>query len=391
MSVLPLPTKSRFKPESAEWLTGFLPNAQCDIQKQAQKQLIAQGLPTQKLETWGFTNLNRALKSLPSLELRSPVISIQNTEVSKILMPWALALLPACNDSEPSLRMMSYALMDDIYVIDIAPNENLTAPIIIDWSLMGLVAAQIIIRVQKNSSILVEEKYAGEAGLRLGHVVFDLAENARVIHTRQMHDAHDSVELNTLDIFTARNAVYEGFILNTGGKLSRTEIYGQLRGEGSEISLNGLQLQRDAQCADTTILLEHFAPHCRSNQFYKTILKDQATGIFQGKIFVDQKAQKTDGYQMSNGILLSEGTTMQTKPQLEIYADDVKCSHGTTTGQLDETPLFYLCSRGLTEVDARRLLLQSACGDVIEKISQDELKEKITQSTKEWLDGLYDD
>lgn len=390
MSVLAMPQKSRFKPESADFLSAFLPQPLFDIQKKAQAQLMAQGVPTQKLESWNFSNLPLALKKLGKIQSAAPQISIDNIGFIRGLPDWALALLPICDSTEPSLRMMNYGLMQDAYVIDIPSNQILDTPIKIRWSLFDMAVAHITIRVQKNSSICLEEIYDGARGLQCGHIVIDLEDNARMVHTRIMNHDSDAVALNELNIRTARSAVYEGCIVNTGGAFSRTEIFGQIKGEGAEISLNGLQLQKNSQIADTTILIEHLAPHCRSHQFYKTILKESATGIFQGKIFVDQCAQKTDGYQMSNGILLSEGTTMQTKPQLEIYADDVKCSHGTTTGQLDETPLFYLCSRGLSKSEARRLLLQSACGDVIQKISNEDLRNKISLHVYEWLDGLYE-
>jgi len=125
---------------------------------------------------------------------------------------------------------------------------------------------------------------------------------------------------------------------NIGGKLSRHEMHAEIQGENSECTFNGVNLLGADQHGDTTILIEHQAPHCASNQLYRTVLDDNARGVFQGKVHVHQIAQKTDGYQLSNALLLSEKAEMDTKPELEIYADDVLCSHGATTGQLDEEP-----------------------------------------------------
>jgi Fe-S cluster assembly protein SufD len=182
-----------------------------------------------------------------------------------------------------------------------------------------------------------------------------------------------------------RDSTYNGFALNIGGKLTRHEIHAHLSGANAEISLNGLNLLNGSQHGDTTILIEHAALHCRSNQFYRTLLDDSARCVFQGKVHVHKIAQKTDGYQLSNAILLSEKAEMDTKPELEIYADDVKCSHGATTGQMDDAPLFYLRSRGLTEGEARSLLLEAFIAEVIEKVNNEHIEMQITEKAQSWL------
>jgi Fe-S cluster assembly protein SufD len=149
--------------------------------------------------------------------------------------------------------------------------------------------------------------------------------------------------------------------------------------------VSGLSLLAGKQHSDTTICVEHIAPHCKSSQFFKTVLNDQSRGVFQGKIHVHKDAQKTDGYQLSNNLLLSRLAEMDVKPELEIYADDVKCSHGTTTGELDETPLFYLMSRGISKEDARKLLLEAFLGEVLDKISHDDVRTLFDERVHLWL------
>ena len=137
--------------------------------------------------------------------------------------------------------------------------------------------------------------------------------------------------------------------------------------------------------ADTTITVEHLAPNCVSKQNYRSVVADQATGVYQGKVHVHQIAQKTDGYQLSNSLLLSPQATMNTKPELEIYADDVKCSHGTTAGCLDKNAMFYLQSRGIPESEARGLLIKAFIEEVIEHIEDENVLEQIELITDNWL------
>src|SRR5690606_8634464 len=168
----------------------------------------------------------------------------------------------------------------------------------------------------------------------------NLAANAKLNHIRIQEDSAEGVQTNMVKITAAKDATYHGFTLNLGGRLTRHDIHAVIEGSNAEASFDGVNLLKDKQHGDTTILIEHQAPNGRSNQFYRTVLDDEARGVFQGKVHVHRAAQKTDGYQLSNALLLSPKAEMDTKPELEIYADDVKCSHGATTAQLDDDPLF---------------------------------------------------
>lgn len=212
-----------------------------------------------------------------------------------------------------------------------------------------------------------------------------LGANARLNHVRIQTDTMDAVQTNMVHITMDRDANLNSFSINLGGKLTRHDIHAVLNGTGIECSLNGVSLLKGAQHGDTTIVMEHTAPHCVSNQFYRTLLDDAARGVFQGKVHVHRAAQKTDGYQLANTILLSPKAEMDTKPELEIYADDVKCSHGTTTGALDEEPLFYLRSRGLSEAQARMLLVQAFVDEVIGKVEDEAIQAQIKEMAEAWL------
>ena len=153
-----------------------------------------------------------------------------------------------------------------------------------------------------------------------------------------------------------------------GRDLSRNNIRTDLAGEGVECVLNGLYLTRDDQLADHHMVVEHAQPHCNSHEYYNGILDGRSKGVFHGRILVRQAAQKTDAKQTNKNLLLSEDATVDTKPQLEIYADDVKCTHGATVGQLNDESIFYLRARGLAPRPARRMLIHAFAGEIIERV-----------------------
>jgi Fe-S cluster assembly protein SufD len=212
-----------------------------------------------------------------------------------------------------------------------------------------------------------------------------LGKNAKVKHIRIVRDSDKAAYTQSSHVQLDRDANYECFTLTTGVGFTRHQVHVELNGQNGHASFDGLNLLSGKDHGDTTILIDHKAPHCTSNQFYRSLLNDKAHGIFQGKVHVFEGAQKTDGYQLSNAIILSETAQMDTKPELEIYADDVQCSHGATTGQLDDEPLFYLRSRGLSEKEAKQLLMQAFVGEVLDKIQNDDYRVKVDGYVDEWL------
>jgi Fe-S cluster assembly protein SufD len=164
-----------------------------------------------------------------------------------------------------------------------------------------------------------------------------------------------------------------------GGNLTRNNLNFYHLGERIDSTLKGITIIGDKQHVDHYTLVHHAQPNCESHQNYKCILNDNSTGVFNGKIYVEREAQKTDAFQQNNNILLSEKATINAKPQLEIFADDVKCSHGCTIGQLDETAMFYMQQRGIPQKEAKALLMYAFSNEVIESIKIPELKKRITK------------
>lgn len=242
------------------------------------------------------------------------------------------------------------------------------------------------IRVQSGQTFTLIERHTGEGAYWKNMITrITLEAGAHFTHIRLLEDSLEGVNTNTVHLTVGRDAVYTGVNINTGGHLSRHEVYATLVDENAEANVYGLNMLTGQQHADTTLLIKHAAPHCRSNQFYRSVLAERARAVFQGKIHVDQVAQKTDGYQLSNAILLSPKAEMDVKPELEIYADDVKCSHGATTGQIDDNALFYLRSRGISEAQAKQLMLESFVSEVLEKLPHEALRTQLMEGVSEWL------
>ena len=208
---------------------------------------------------------------------------------------------------------------------------------------------------------------------------------ATLRHYRVQSENMQSTHLGSLHVQIGRDANYDGFGLHIGGRLSRTEIYARLQGEGGHCALNGAYLMKGREHCDNTTVIEHTVANTTCSEIFKGILDDESRGVFQGRIVVKKDAQGTDGHQLSNALLLSDKAEMDAKPELEIYADDVRCSHGATTGQLDETALFYLRSRGIPEALARNLLIQSFVAGALNEVKIDVVREAMMNKVVHWL------
>ena len=195
-------------------------------------------------------------------------------------------------------------------------------------------------------------------------------ENAIVSHYMVEREHREAFNISTLRIQQGRSANVSSHSLLLGGGLVRNNVHPVLAGEGGECLINGLFIGNGRQHLDNYMLVEHASPHCASRQFYNGILDDHAHGVFHGRIIVHKDAQKTDAKQTNRNLLLSDDARIDTKPQLEIYADDVKCTHGATIGQIEENALFYLRSRGIDEISARKLLLLAFANECLDRMAE---------------------
>ncbi|HUZ07752.1 MAG TPA: Fe-S cluster assembly protein SufD, partial [Candidatus Paceibacterota bacterium] len=237
-----------------------------------------------------------------------------------------------------------------------------------------------LVIAEANSKLTVVESYisTGDVAYFTNAVTEILAgDNAMVEHVKLQDESTDAFHIATIagEFGRASNVTVHSFAL--GAKLSRTNIRTKLAGEGLECILNGLYLTKDNQLADHHMIVEHAQPHCASHEYFNGILDDKSKGVFHGRILVQQIAQKTDAKQTNKNLLLSDDATADTKPQLEIYADDVKCTHGATIGQLNAESIFYLRSRGIGTDTARQMLIHAFAGEIIGRIKCEPAREEL--------------
>ena len=245
-----------------------------------------------------------------------------------------------------------------------------------------------VVVAEPGSSVMLLESYGnlGMKGLQRNAVTeVVIKDKAAVNHVKLQLEAGDALHLTTWLVKIGAYARYEAFQFSLGAALARNQIYAQFTGEGSQANISGAFLLRDHQHCDTTILVEHLVPHCGTRELLKAVLDEESRGVFQGKIVVARGAQKTDSKQMAQALLLSESAEFDSKPELEIFADDVVCGHGSTSGQIDEDLLFYLEARGIPEPEARALLIQAFVGEALERIEDERLREAFTNASVEWL------
>jgi Fe-S cluster assembly protein SufD len=204
-----------------------------------------------------------------------------------------------------------------------------------------------------------------------------VGEGAHIDHYKIQRESETAFHVGTVQARQARDSQLHSFSFATGGALARTNIYTSLDGDAATCTLNGLYLTDGTQHIDNQTSIEHIAPNCPSHEVYKGVLDGRSHGVFNGKVYVHPEAQKTDGKQSNNNLLLSPTARVDTKPQLEIFADDVKCTHGATVGRLDEVAMFYLNSRGIGRDTARTLLTYAFAADVLEKIELEPVKKEL--------------
>lgn len=235
-------------------------------------------------------------------------------------------------------------------------------------------------------AVLVERHLGGEAGGFANQVAeIVLGDGAHFRHYVLHAEPSLSIAVETVAATVGRDASYRSFALNAGGGLVRREVEVQLRQPGASAQVDGAYLVDGERHSDTTILIDHQAAHCSSRQTQKGIIDDDGRAVFQGKILVRPDAQKTDGYQLSQTLLLSPQAEIDVKPELEIHADDVKCSHGATVGRLDADALFFLRARGIPEAEARALLIQGFIGGALDEIDRPDVRDAFGLAAANWL------
>ena len=298
-------------------------------------------------------------------------------------------------DSSDSMVALNSAMMTDGLVIEVADGAVLTQPLHIVHIAGGASPAAIftrsMLRIGGTVHATLVESYIPADGANAYQVhdslIVAIGDGARLDHVRLIEDGREAFNISSSVVTLGANAHFNTFGMTSGSNVSRYQTVIAFAGEGSRVETNGVNLLNGRQHADTTLFLDHAVPNCASREIFRSVVDDRGHSVFQGRIIVRPKAQKTDAKMMTRALLLSDEAEADNKPELEIFADDVTCGHGATTGALDESLLFYLRARGLSEKEAQALLIQAFVGEAIESIANDALRELAISAAERWLEA----
>ncbi|KXV42362.1 ABC transporter permease, partial [Gluconobacter japonicus] len=354
--------------------------------------LAAMGIPTRRVEAWRYTPL-RAFADTVWAEAPALSDAQAQTLLARLLLPKAgsrvvfangrkVEALNSLSDSIVSTAAGVADPLEDRFsaVLNAALVQDglsVRVPAGTDAGLLTLVSLttgenisthlrhQIVL--EEGASLTLFDVNAGE-GRYVTNPRFDIVvgKGARLTHVKLQQESLAAGHLAIIAASVDANGNYDSFTLNNGSELARHEVVANLTAAHAQVHVNGIQIVDGSRLNDLTSMIHHAAPDCGSRQTVKTVLSESGLGVFQGKILVDRIAQKTDGYQMNQALLLSEKAQINSKPELEIYADDVKCSHGATVGALDDEQLFYLRCRGIPETEARDILVRAFLLDALD-------------------------
>ena len=393
------------------------------------------GLPHRRIEEWKYTDLRalmrevkplaekpdaaalkRAEKALKAIAIKGAcklvlvdgVFATGQSDVAALAGEASVKILrevleneanPAAGDllqtaSTDAMISLNAAMATDGFVVSVADGVQLSAPIQIIHVATAATASAFTrshLRIGNGARATIVESFvaAGEASAYQVNdaVILWIGDDADVAHIRLMDDAPDAVNISSGIVTVGANTKLNFFNMTTGAAVSRLQGFITLAGEGSELLVNGVNLLKKTEHGDTTLVVDHVVPSCTSREVFRAVIDDRAHSVFQGRIIVRPDAQKTDGKMMTRALLLSDEAEADNKPELEIFADDVTCGHGATSGALDENLLFYLRARGLSEKDAQALLIQAFVGEAIEGIADDDLREAVMAAAERWLEA----
>lgn len=327
--------------------------------------------------------------NIPAAVVIEPLSKAFRTYGSFISNAWQRSI----NSERDPFALLNAALHNDAAFIYVPPKVVVDAPIQIlslidtqDQAALIFPRWHLFAGSQSNVELILNEAIlSGSSTATFSAFDTTIEENAHVkINQLTITDRDDNWHLASGRSFLKRNSILDAVSIIEGGEATRLDWCVALAGENAEANVSGLGLYNQNHEGHVHVLIEHQAPHCRSMQHYKNILRDASRSSFEGKIYVHQAAQKTDAFQLNNNLLFDNGMAYS-KPNLEIFADDVKASHGATFGQLDEEQLFYLMARGFNQSLAQNILIQGFCSEIIEKISVPSILKEVSNATKSYI------
>lgn len=306
----------------------------------------------------------------------------------------AVVSLASTPEGGDAVEALNTAFMTDGAIVDVAKGASVAKPLLIVFVRAGSEANAVTVRNlitvgEGARATIVEANVVLPGAVRDAHLNalagVSVGKGATLNHVRAAVDEGKSLHLSNCDVTLAANATYRGFQFSSSLGFARHGTNILFGGEGGKLDLSGAYLARHSEHVDNTLVVDHAVPRCESRELFKGVLDGHGRGVFQGKVIVRPDAQKTDGKQMSQALMLSEDAEFDSKPELEIYADDVVCGHGTTSAELDSDLLFYCRSRGIPEKEARALMIESFIGEALDKIEHEGLREALASYAMQWL------
>ncbi|MBE9558006.1 MAG: Fe-S cluster assembly protein SufD [Proteobacteria bacterium] len=394
----------------------------------------ANGLPNRKVEAWRYTNVgglekqgfaplaeSAALASLPegaalAIEgackivfvngrLRADLSDLDHLPegvhahgLTEALADLEELIAPASKGRDGALAALNDAFMEDGLVLRVAAGAIVETPIHlisvgvpVEGQAVAFHPRNLVVAGKGSRATLIESHIGAGEGSYFSNSITDIqvARGATLTHAKLQDEGPKAFHVALVRVRIGDEAVYDNFVLHRGAELARNEVHARIDGTGAECRLNGAYLGANRQHMDNTTVIEHKAPGSSSSEVFKGALDGRARGVFQGRIVVHRDAQQTEGNQLNKTLLLSRDAEMDTKPELVIYADDVKCSHGATIGELDDAALFYLRSRGIDEATARDILVSAFLNEAVEELRDPTLADAFRARIEGWVDARH--
>jgi Fe-S cluster assembly protein SufD len=383
------------------------------LKRDAAIEAVKAGLPTRRVEAWHYTDLRRLLAKVPAYDDSAKAEAVQPLLEGSAVLPvlngvagkapgiegvtvqpvreklrdgtYAPALEPQGRDD--AIGALNAALVGDGWFLDIADGTVLDKPVELqNLQAGGQVHTRFAVKIGSGVTATIVERQAGTGAALVSsvdNVVVGDGANVTWLIVQEQPDT--ATQLGQFNAWIGKDAKLSLFVMNAGGRLVRQEIRVTTKGEGSDFQLRGVNLLAGDTHTDVTMVLDHAVPHTGSRELVRNVVTGKARGVFQGRINVHQPAQKTDAKMACNTLLLSDEGEFDTKPELEIFADDVVCGHGATVTEIDHAHLFYLMARGIDEKTARGLLVKAFVAEVIEGLEDEALIEALEAKLDQWF------
>ena len=354
-----------------------------DRRAQAANRFAALGVPHRRVEDWKYTDLKPALGDEGFAE-GSPIgIASVSQQIDNYLFEDAAPAWFSAHygvvAANGFLSDASLAAAPSITALRVPAGVAVAEPVTFDWSNSG--QTRVLIVVEAGASVSLVETIAAEGALNIG-VELVLGEGATLRHMRRSRHHEDAIAMGSIAVKIAAGATYHAHFMTTGAKLSRTEVRIALAGANASAHLSGVSVLGDGAHADVTTHIMHAVGHTTSTQLFKHVAGGKSRAIYQGRITVEEGAEKSDSRQTAKALLMGERAEADLKPELEIFADDVKCAHGAAVGDLDAASLFYLRARGIPEAEARNMLVRAFLEEAVDEIADETLRETVWASVE---------